>query len=258
MWERLWRRTYVERKILRARRSDRGARVKIAIATDGNRVSAHFGHCEKYALFKAENNIIIRGDDLDNPGHEPGKLPRFLADHGVDIVIAGGMGPRAIDIFQQNGIDVILGVSGNVDSVAQAYIRGDLATGESTCHHDSTDECGPEEKGSIICITAKGAGMDAQFEERFGRAPYFIFLDLKTGAVKSLQNAFAEATGGVGPRAVSAVQDHGAHYLITGQMGGNAAEALAISEIKAYSYRGGGTVSDAVKAYLAGDLKTLY
>jgi len=232
--------------------------VKIAIAMDGTRVSAHFGHCEKYAIFNANDGMISRGEDLDSPGHEPGKLPRFLAEQNVELIIAGGMGPRAIDLFCQNGIEVILGASGDVDAVAEAYIRGDLTTGESTCHHGPEDECGHDEKeGSVICITAQAPGMDAPFEERFGRAPYFIFLDLKTAGVDSVANPFADASGGVGPRAVSLVVEKGAQYLLTGQMGGNAAEALAASGVKAYSYRGGGTVTDAVKAYLAGNLPSL-
>ena len=252
------RRAYAWREILPAGRPDGGARVKIAIAMDGTRVSEHFGHCQKYAIFTVQNSMIIRGDDLDSPGHEPGKLPRFLAEHGANLVIAGGMGPRAIDLFHENGIDVILGASGDVDAVAQAYIRGDLTTGQSTCHHGPDDECGHDEKeGAIICITAQAPGVDAPFEDRFGRAPYFIILNLKTGAVESVPNAFAEASGGVGPRAVSIVVDHGAQYLITGQMGGNAAEALVASGIKAYSYRGGGTVADAVKAFLAGNLPSI-
>lgn len=225
---------------------------------DGTEVSAHFGHCQKYAIFSVENDKTIRGADLNSPGHEPGKLPRFLAEHGANLVIAGGMGPRAIDLFHQNGIDVILGVSGDVDSVAEAYVRGDLTAGESTCHHGPEDECGHDDReGAIICITAQAAGVDAPFEERFGRAPYFIILNLKTGTIESVQNAFAQASGGVGPRSVSMIVDNGAQYLITGQMGGNAAEALATSGIKAYSYRGGGTVADAVKAFLAGNLPSI-
>ena len=114
--------------------------MKIAIAKDGNRVSEHFGHCEGYAIFDVENTVIFRQDDLANPGHEPGRLPAFLSGHGVNLVIAGGMGPRAIELFERNGIAVILGVSGNVEYVAQDYIAGRLETGESSCHH-GTDHC---------------------------------------------------------------------------------------------------------------------
>jgi len=52
------------------------------------------------------------------------------------------MGPRAIELFHANGIEVLLGVSGNVDYVAQDYIAGRLSPGESTCHHGAGEECG--------------------------------------------------------------------------------------------------------------------
>ena len=115
--------------------------MRIAIAQDGNKVSEHFGHCGEYAIFDVEDSIIYRRDDLPSPGHEPGRLPVFLAEHGVDLIIAGGMGPRAIGLFQANGIGVLLGVSGNVDYVAQDYIAGRLSPGESSCHHEDGGEC---------------------------------------------------------------------------------------------------------------------
>jgi predicted Fe-Mo cluster-binding NifX family protein len=111
--------------------------MKIAIAKDGNRVSEHFGHCEGYAIFDVEDSIIFRQDDLANPGHEPGRLPAFLAEHGVDLVIAGGMGPRAVELFERNGIGVLLGIGGHVEYVAQDYIAGRLSQGVSSCHHGS-------------------------------------------------------------------------------------------------------------------------
>ena len=116
--------------------------MRIAVAQDGNKVSEHFGHCEGYAIFDVEESIIYRRDDLPSPGHEPGRLPVFLAEHGVNLIIAGGMGPRAIDLFHGNGIEVLLGISGNVDYIAQGYIAGRLSPGESSCHHEDGGECG--------------------------------------------------------------------------------------------------------------------
>ena len=115
--------------------------MRIAIAQDGNQVSGHFGHCENYAIFDVEDSIIYRRDDLPNPGHEPGRLPVFLAEHGVNQIIAGGMGPRAVELFRANGIGVLLGISGNVDYIAQDYIAGRLVPGESSCHHEDGGEC---------------------------------------------------------------------------------------------------------------------
>jgi predicted Fe-Mo cluster-binding NifX family protein len=103
--------------------------MKIAIARDGTKVSGHFGHCEAYALYSTTDSMISHIGELDSPGHEPGKLPPFLASHGVEVIIAGGMGQRAVDLFHQNGIEVILGVSGSVDQAAQDYLSGVLVPG---------------------------------------------------------------------------------------------------------------------------------
>jgi predicted Fe-Mo cluster-binding NifX family protein len=73
--------------------------------------------------------MISHVEDIKSPGHEPGKLPPFLASHGVNIIIAGGMGGRAVDLFHENGIEVILGVSGAVDKAAQDYLSGRIVPG---------------------------------------------------------------------------------------------------------------------------------
>lgn len=113
--------------------------MKLAIALDGSSVSGHFGQCGAYALFNVNDGSVSRLPDLANPGHEPGFLPRYLAEHGVTAVVAGGMGPRAVDLFCQNGIEVFLGISGPVDEVAAAYAAGNLTSGTSTCTHDTEE-----------------------------------------------------------------------------------------------------------------------
>ena len=117
--------------------------MKLAIAKEGSAVSEHFGHCEGYAIYMIENNAAVRQDDLANPGHAPGVLPVFLAERDVGVVIAGGMGPKAQDLFCQHGIQVVSGVGGNVDEVAQAYATGTLVGGVSACNHDRcSGDCG--------------------------------------------------------------------------------------------------------------------
>ena len=109
--------------------------MKLAIALDGENVSEHFGHCDKYAIFNVDGSNATHHENLDSPKHEPGKLPVFLAEHKVNVVIAGGMGPKAVELFNLRGIDVILGVSGTADLVAKQFAAGLLKPGESSCHH---------------------------------------------------------------------------------------------------------------------------
>ena len=86
--------------------------MKIAIAAQGKQVSEHFGHCEGFAIYSTEAGKIVKQEFLPNPGHKPGLLPNLLNDNGVKVIIAGGMGGGAIDIFNEKGIDVITGASG--------------------------------------------------------------------------------------------------------------------------------------------------
>jgi len=109
----------------------------------------------------------------------------------------------------------------------------------------------------IVCITARAAGTEAPVEQRFGRAPYFVFVDTETGKSESVENPLVDAAGGVGPRAAQVLSEHGATVLITGQVGGNAARALGMGGIKAYAYRGSGSVADALVAYTAGNLQPI-
>ncbi len=109
--------------------------MKVAIASDGNKVSLHFGKCPEYRVFYVEEGKIAKQETLKNPGHEPGVLPKFLADHSVDCIIAGGMGPRAENLFNSYNVKVVKGALGNVDDVINSYLKGTLVTGESSCEH---------------------------------------------------------------------------------------------------------------------------
>jgi len=115
--------------------------MKVAIAKDGDFVSEHFGHCREYALFTIKDSRITSHENLISPGHEPGKLPALLAEHKVTQVLAGGMGPKAIDLFCANNIEVFIGVRGQIETVINDFIAGKITQGESSCSH------GPDHEG---------------------------------------------------------------------------------------------------------------
>ena len=83
--------------------------MKIAIPMSGEELSAHFGHCDKFALLEVEGKEIARQTLAVPPPHEPGLLPKWLKEQGVTLVIAGGMGQRAQSLFSENGIEVVCG-----------------------------------------------------------------------------------------------------------------------------------------------------
>ena len=112
--------------------------MRYAIPVSGGMVSPHFGHCEHFALFDVdEERKEITGKELvPSPGHQPGLLPEWLAEQGVSVVIAGGMGSRAQGLFQQNGIGVVLGaLESDPERVVLSYLDGRLATGDNVCDH---------------------------------------------------------------------------------------------------------------------------
>ena len=112
--------------------------MKIAVPVSDGKLSMHFGHCERFALVEVDPAAkkIVRREDLEAPPHEPGLLPRWLADKGANLVIAGGMGRRAQDLFADSGIRVIVGApAGSPEAVVGDYLAGRLETGENVCDH---------------------------------------------------------------------------------------------------------------------------
>jgi predicted Fe-Mo cluster-binding NifX family protein len=117
--------------------------MKIAVASEGKNVSEHFGHCEGFTIFVVQNRQIEAKEFISNPGHKPGFLPVFLYEQGVNVVISGGMGGGAVDIFNEKGIEVVTGASGDAQEAVEQYLRGDLKSTGSVCHeHQYSDECG--------------------------------------------------------------------------------------------------------------------
>lgn len=108
--------------------------MRVAISTDGDSVSAHFGRCPSFTIMDIENNKVANRKSVDNPGHHPGAIPKFLHEQGVNCIIAGGMGMNAMNFFNRFGIQVIVGVTGTIDAVAKELETGTLKGGESLCN----------------------------------------------------------------------------------------------------------------------------
>ena len=117
--------------------------MKIAVASMGHLVAGHFGHCENFNIYDAENDVIVSEESIPNPGHRPGFLPNFLADRGVQVIISGGMGGGADDIFNERGVEVVVGASGAAKVALERWLKGELKSTGSVCHHhEHAHECG--------------------------------------------------------------------------------------------------------------------
>jgi predicted Fe-Mo cluster-binding NifX family protein len=109
---------------------------KFAVPTVNNVLTPHFGHCERFAIVETEDESIVRMDYIDPPLHQPGIYPGFLASHGVDVVLSGGMGVKARELFSMNNIEVCIGVSSDSPEIlVEQYLQGKLQTGQNQCDH---------------------------------------------------------------------------------------------------------------------------
>jgi len=110
-------------------------------SNDGVMVETHFGHCRQFVLITEENGAEISRKSINPPQHAPGVFPAFLAEQGANVIITGGMGARAIGLFKENNIDVILGAVGSIDENLKVFLEGELASTGSACTHDHDDGC---------------------------------------------------------------------------------------------------------------------
>ncbi|MEA1974728.1 MAG: NifB/NifX family molybdenum-iron cluster-binding protein [Bacillota bacterium] len=121
--------------------------MKIAVATVSNQVSGHFGHCDGFTVYTIEDNKVISKDFLESPRHETGVLPTFLSENHVNTIVSGGMGGRAQEMFNQKNIEVIVGGSGDIDTVIKSYLENELKSTASICEeHQHLKEDSPDHK----------------------------------------------------------------------------------------------------------------
>jgi predicted Fe-Mo cluster-binding NifX family protein len=133
--------------------------MRIAISADDNRgldsvVSPHFGRCPYYVLVDVDDRQVRQVNAVENPYygyHQPGQVPSFIESQGADVMLAGGMGRRAIALFQQCGIEPVTGASGTVHHALEQYLGGALQ-GAAPCreslahgHEETAGESAYEE-----------------------------------------------------------------------------------------------------------------
>ncbi len=110
--------------------------MKVAIPTIDGILCPHFGHCQKFAVLDVDpdKKSINRSEMLTPPPHEPGVLPAWLSRMGCNVIIAGGMGGRAIDLFEKSGVTVVMGATGEKpEEIVLSYLNGELTGGVNRC-----------------------------------------------------------------------------------------------------------------------------
>lgn len=96
-------------------------------------VGHHFGRVPFYTIVLVQDDEIKEVEVIKNPfsEHQPGQIPNFLKQKGVEIIIAYGMGWRARERFRSLGVSVITGASGRVGDVINSFLRGSIKVDKS-------------------------------------------------------------------------------------------------------------------------------
>lgn len=122
--------------------------MKLAIATEGNMVSNHFGKCENFTICEIEGDKLVEKKLTNTQGNQHASLPNFLDGLGVNVVISGGAGSGAMQNLNQKGIKIITGVQGAIEDVIDKYLNGQLESSEVICnehqdqnHHGDSCSC---------------------------------------------------------------------------------------------------------------------
>jgi ATP-binding protein involved in chromosome partitioning len=110
--------------------------MRFAVPLANGVLCGHFGHCQQFVIVDAQDGRISAMTCHTSPPHEPGALPRWLGELGVNVVIAGGMGRRALGLFNERGIQVMVGAtSAAPEELVADYLAGILRVGHNLCDH---------------------------------------------------------------------------------------------------------------------------
>lgn len=124
--------------------------LKIAVPTYGGLFSAHFGGADRFAIFEVDEQArrIVSSTSAAPPPHEQGSFPTWLKEQGCHVILAGGMGPRAITMLEDFGVQVVVGVQGGgePEALVKNYIEGRVVASGQSCHdqgfHHDCDQHG--------------------------------------------------------------------------------------------------------------------
>lgn len=90
-------------------------------------------------LMDIADGAVIAEDVIDAPPHTPGALPKFLAERDVNVIVSGGMGQKAVSLFEENSIEVVMGADGKIVDNLEHYIAQNLQSKGSPCNHEHSD-----------------------------------------------------------------------------------------------------------------------
>lgn len=123
--------------------------MKIAVTYDNGNIFQHFGKTESFKIYDVEDNKVVSSQVISSNGTGHGALAGLLADHGIDVLICGGIGAGAQNALSEAGVQLFSGAEGDADQAVEAYLKGELVSTGANCdhHHEDGHSCGNHEDG---------------------------------------------------------------------------------------------------------------
>jgi len=113
---------------------------RVAVPMEAGQVCPHFGHAPQFVIFDVDpaSKQVVGETVVDAPPHQPGMRPGWVAEQGANVILAGGMGSRAQELFMAAGVEVVTGVNAATPrAAAEAYARNTLESTGGVCdQHD--------------------------------------------------------------------------------------------------------------------------
>lgn len=100
--------------------------MKVCIPRSDAKVSRHFGKAPEFAFFTVENGKVVSTEAIPNPGREKCQVPHLMIEHQVTHVVTAAIGPQAVSILHEKGIEVYPDAIGMVDTVLERFLKGEL------------------------------------------------------------------------------------------------------------------------------------
>ena len=106
-------------------------------------ISMHFGRTPYLTIIKIENDEIKDINTIEIQGKHTGgsKTPaEIISNSGIDVLICGGLGPKAVSMLQNSGIEVYSGASGKVEDILKSWQTGKLNLADENSCNEKADK----------------------------------------------------------------------------------------------------------------------
>jgi len=112
--------------------------MRVAVAVDGTDVAWHLGHCEGYLIADVADGQVVEPRRVERPNTQTCGTPALLRAHGVECVVAGGVGYKAAQRCADAGIGVVTGVEGDAIEALARLAAGTITPGDNRCAQGGT------------------------------------------------------------------------------------------------------------------------